>query len=94
MARINLVVALVLTKFWFSNTNGADAPYHQLIMYKDLLALRPQSPKIVDAALTRLQSHLWYVSEEITPLALTSSFVSNEERVAMAEVTMDKNKLL
>ena len=80
------MVTLALVKFWFLNTNGADAPFHQLQLYKDLENLRPYAPRLVEAAVARLQNHLWYLSEEISVLALTSSLVHPEEKASMAQV--------
>ena len=86
LARINLILVLAIVKFWFLNTNGADAAFHQLRLYKDLQSLRPHSPPLVDADEKRLQNHLWFLSEEITPLVLTSSLVTYTERARVAEV--------
>ena len=84
--RINFVDALALTKYWFSMTNGADAPAQQLQLFKDLTALRQYHPSLVDACLERFQAHLWFLTEEMTPLALTSDLVNDQDRAAIAKV--------
>ena len=86
-ARINVIIALCLAKYWFAMTNAADAPVHQIRLYQDLLALHPFFTASADACLKRLQCHLWFVSEEMTPLALTSSLLSNEARTDIPQVT-------
>ena len=63
---------------------GQDAPKQQIGMYNDLVALRPYNPPLADAFIRRLQSHLWYVSEEITTLALTSDLLTSLEKEQVA----------
>ena len=88
-ARINAVEALAIVKFWFSNTNMADAPVLLLQLYRDLLTLQPHYPSSVDAVINRLQTHLYFVSEEVTPMALASPLLDNAERTALAEVVIE-----
>ena len=71
--RINAIVALVLVKFWFVMTNAADASVHQLKLYQELLELRLFFSTLVEAVIKKLQMHLWFLTEEMVPLAVTSS---------------------
>ena len=73
-------------QYWFLTTNAADAPILQLKLYRDLVALRCHYPKLVDAAIRRLQNHLYFVCEEMTPLALASPLLDDAERQALAQV--------
>ena len=84
--RINAIESLVITKYWFKMTNAADAPILQLQLYRDLLAIQPFFPSAVEAVIKRLQCHLYFVSEEMTPLALASPRLSEEERAALVTV--------
>ena len=80
------MVSLAIVPFWFENIDGANAALHQLRLYQKLVNLRPHATVLVDAVVDRLQDHLWYVSEEITPLALASPLMSDEDRAELAEV--------
>ena len=86
--RINAVECLAIVQYWFTATNAADAPVLQLKLYRDLLALRRHYQGPVDAVLNRLQTHLYFVSEEMTPLALASPLLDDGERSALAKVLM------
>ena len=84
--RINAIVALVLVKFWFVMTNAADASVHQLKLYQELLELRPFFSTLVEAVIKKLQTHLWFLTEEMVPLAVTSSLLNDEDRKNLAQV--------
>ena len=60
----------------------------QLKLYRDLLALQRHFPGPVDAVITRLQNHLYFVCEEMTPLALASPLLDDKERVTLAKVKL------
>ena len=84
--RINAIVALVLVKFWFVMTNAADASVHQLKLYQELLELRLFFSTLVEAVIKKLQMHLWFLTEEMVPLAVTSSLLNDEDRKNLAQV--------
>ena len=67
-------------------TNVADAPILQLQLYWDLLSIQPFFPSAVEAVIKRLQCHLYFVCEEMTPLALASPRLKEEEHAALAKV--------
>ena len=83
--RINAIVALVLVKFWFVMTNAADASVHQLKLYQELLELRLFFSTLVEAVIKKLQMHLWFLTEEMVPLAVTSSLLNDEDRKNLAQ---------
>ena len=87
--RINILMALILVRYWFLMTNAANAAVLQLQLYHDLLEFQKNFPTLADTIISRLQNHLWYSSEEITLLAITSCLVGEEER---QEVTLEIQK--
>ena len=89
LERISVVVSLTLVMFWFHMTCGADAAIRQLSLYKDLMILWPFSTKLVDACIAKLQNHLWYTCQEMTPLAIASTLISDEERTQLARVWLN-----
>ena len=70
-------------------TCGADAAIRQLSLYETLMILQPFSRKIVDACIFKLQNHLWYTCQEMTPLAIASTLISDEERTQLAWVWLN-----
>ena len=84
--RINTIETLAITQYWFRATNAADTPVLQLKLYQDLLALRRHFPALVDAVISRLQTHLYFLCEEMTALALASDLLDDAQRSALAKV--------
>ena len=81
---ISVVVSLTQVKFWFIMTCGANAAIQQLLLDKDLMI--HFSPKFVDACIVRLQNHLWYICEEMTPLAIASTLICDSEYEKLARL--------
>ena len=85
-AQINLIESHAIIQYWFNATNAADAPVLQLKLYKDLLTLGRHYEGPVKAVLERLQNHLYFLCEEMTPLALASPLLDKDQRVSLAKV--------
>ena len=80
LRRMCMFNALFYVKFWLSATSAVDAPINNLQLWKDLLPYRKVDPVVADAAMGTLNRHMWYTTEEIAPLALFSSLVSDVEK--------------
>ena len=67
-------VAVIYAKHWFKAPVGAETAANNLQWYMLLLAHEqiPVFKNISDAALSALNRHLWYLSEELIPFALCS----------------------
>ena len=89
LERISVVVFLTLVNFWFLMTCGADAAIRQHLLYKTLMILRPFSTKPVNACIFNFQNHLWYTCQEMTPLAIASTLISDKERTQLARVWLN-----
>ena len=89
LERISVVVFLTLVNFWFLMTCGADAAIWQHLLYKTLMILRPFSTNSVNACIFNFQNHLWYTCQEMTPLAIASTLISDEERTQLARVWLN-----
>ena len=83
---------MAVTQYWFRATNAADTPVLQLKLYKDLLVLQRRYPASVDAVITRLQKHLYFLCEEMTPLALASDLLDDAQRSSLAKVLEKKKR--
>ena len=89
-----MIESLAIIQYWFRATNGADAPVLQLKLYKDLLALRRHYQASVDAVISRLANHLYFLTEELTPLALASPLLDDNQRLSIAKVGGNNNTFL
>ena len=83
-------LALFYVKYWFCAPNPVDAPQLDL----DTLKLLEQAKRkvkssemleMIDAALIKLKSHLWYLSERLVPFALLSHRVTTKDKAEMAK---------
>jgi hypothetical protein len=88
LRRINNLLVHIIVRHWFLCIFSQDAPSNQLDMYKEFLVYRRFDKELADAAIAKLQCHLWPLSEEVVVFAFTSSQVSDEDKKAMAEALL------
>ena len=72
--------------------NAADAPVMQLQFYQDLLEFKKFYPALAEAVISRFQRHLWYVCEEVVPLALASNLLQPAEKADIAKAILREAK--
>ena len=79
---------------WLECPSTADAPYNDLTLYQQLLAVKPSSPhyQFAKPMLDKLNDHLWACSEEHALVALFSTKLSDAEKkkCAMAMIKCHK----
>lgn len=83
LARICTFFRGVYAKAWMEATFPAQAPWLDLKLITALGTYEKIDPKVGDIALTKLSTHLTYVSEELVRLAFFNSAVSSEIKVAI-----------
>ena len=76
-------ISLYYVKPWFEAPLLVDAPINDLLLIKDL-QLCPDV-KIAEVALSKLKNHLWYLTEEVAPLALMSSKLSISDKIKISK---------
>lgn len=69
-------------------SKGIDAPINDLTFWNDLHSYRKVDQDIAEAALLTLENHLWYLSEELTPLSLFSDKVDATQKTRIAKRIM------
>ena len=70
LRQIAVFVCRLYAKAWTLAPEAAAAPRHDLKLLKDLMAYMDVNRDVAKAALTKLQRHLWYLSEELVTLTL------------------------
>lgn len=75
-----LFASHVYVKAWISCPLACDAPVNDLLLYKHIKQYAEINKDVADAALKKVENHLWYVGPELVALALFSSKVSVEEK--------------
>jgi hypothetical protein len=71
--------------WWMTCSSAADSPWNDLQLYQKLLRYEAVNVLISKSAVNALKRHLWYLTEEMVPLALFSSKVPPEQRRALAD---------
>jgi len=68
-------VTLLYSYWWMTCDSAEDAPWHDLEFFHNLLRYETVHPEVSRSAVRALQNHLWYLTEEMVPLALFSTKV-------------------
>ena len=76
-------VTLIYSVWWMSCSSATDAPWNDLMLFHSLLRYADAHLQISKSAITAFKRHLWYLTEEMVPLALWSSKVPPAERRAL-----------
>lgn len=76
---------LIYSTWWMTCSSATDAPWNDLMMFRSLLMYADVHPKISESALKAFKRHLWYLTEEMVPLALWSTKVPPAEQRALAD---------
>ena len=82
--RFLLFSALYYVPWWLSASRAVDAPVNDLEMWKFLQQYKTVDKNLATKAILSLERHLWYLTEELTPLCLFSDKLSNAEKSQMA----------
>jgi hypothetical protein len=80
LRRVCLFNALFYVKAWLSARSAADAPVNDLQLWNDLMWYKNFDPTVAQVAITALNIHLWYLTEEIAPFALFSTLLSDTDK--------------
>ena len=76
----SLFVTLIYVKAWISCPSSCDAPVNDLCLVKQLTDYKATSQVVAEA----MDHHLWYLGQELIPLAMFSNSVSYETESRMA----------
>ena len=79
-----MFATIIYSSWWITCSNTADAPWNDLDLYKRLLAYDSVNSSVSQSAIKALKRHLWYLTEEMVPLALFSGIVPNTQKQAIA----------
>jgi len=78
-----LFVVLIYVRAWMTSTQSCDAPVNDLRLIQQLTQYRATSDAISSSGLRAVGRHLWYLGQELTPMALFSSQVPAEVKQRM-----------
>lgn len=75
---------LIYSTWWLTCNSAVDAPWNDLQLFHSLLKYEDVNTVISKSAVRAFKNHLWYLTEEMVPLALWSTKVPAETRKAIA----------
>ena len=78
--------------WWVRCRSAASAPLNDLKLLKAINEFKKQDQLVADAALSAFKNHLWYLTEELVPLAFFSCHVSTSAKQEMADVLLTKEE--
>ena len=84
-----LFAAHVYVQAWITCPLASDAAVNDLLLYNRIKQYVDINKTVSDAAMKKLQNHLWYLGSELVPLALFCSKVSVDEKCLMAQAMAD-----
>lgn len=85
MERFSEFVIYCYVPWWLKASISTAAASNDLNLIKDLRSYEIEDPTIAKAALTALNRHMWYLSEELIPFSLFSSDVTESEKMKIVE---------
>lgn len=81
----SLFAVFIYVKAWIQCPNTCDAPVNDLNLIRTISKYYPSESYIAKAAKTAISRHLWYLSEELVPLALFSELVHKNTKRLMVD---------
>ena len=60
--------------------------------YRDLRHYEKHDPEVAAAVLTRMNNHLWYISEEFAVVSLASELIDDKQKRKIANAILQQPK--
>ena len=80
VARISKFTFFLYAKYFLQAMVPAAAPRYDLQFWEDTHQFQLCDPELVDAVFTSIYRHMWYLSEELIPLALCDDGTTDKEK--------------
>ena len=85
LERFVLAAALFYVPWWLRAGVAADSPVNDLSLIKSIQSYSLIDQQVSTSAMGAFKKHLWYLTEELIPLALFSSTLNDFEKKRIAE---------
>lgn len=66
--------------WWLTCSQTASAPVNDIIFLNSIIAYKSVNEGIATTALKAMQSHLWYLTQELTPISLFSDALNEDDK--------------
>ena len=87
---VNLLEPLVIfyaifyVPFWFKCRKACDAPANDLKFMKDMMVLEAHLPDVAKVAKEKMESHTWYLTQQITAFAVFDNVTCERDKEDIA----------
>ena len=85
LARLCKFVVAVYIPWWITCGSGPDAAEHDLLLLKLISSYRKIDKQIAKTAFEAFERHLWYLTEEMLPLCLFNTHMSDDDKSTVAK---------
>lgn len=85
LERFCVFVSTIYVSYWNQTNNLFDAPLNDLNLLQDIQRYRSIDETVANKAIAAMNRHLHYMGEELAPLSLFSSKISNDVKNTMRE---------
>lgn len=85
-----IFVVLFYIKIWFTATSAIQAPNNDFELLKKLISYKNVDRPVAQRALKKISDHLWYLNEDLAPLALFDENVSVDVKGKMCEAIRNR----
>lgn len=89
--RFCVFVSTIYVSYWNRTSNLFDAPLNDLNFLQDIQQYKSIDETVANKAIAAMNRHLYYMSEELAPLSLFSSKISNDVKNMMREKFIHEN---
>lgn len=90
LPRICAFIVRFYVKAWFNASSAIGAPNHDLTLFQSLINYKQIDAEIADAAIRKLQGHLWYLSEDLVALSFFDDAVPDYVKLKMVRAIKER----
>ena len=90
--RFVIFIVYCYVPWWLTAPIPSSSPSNDLALINSLIAFSERDQVASQAALKCLKNHMWYLCEELVPLALFSAHTSEKTKEKIAAKLMDSEK--
>ena len=91
LRQVCIYIVVIHVKNWFTAPLASAAPRNDLQLLKDLIKYREINQKVSEVALLKMKNHLWYLAENVLPLALFDDDLSADSKRIIVEKISKQN---
>ena len=93
LLQVSIFIVRFYVKYWFTSSNIVMSPFNDLKFLQSMISYKAENSLVSKAALEKLVRHLWYVTDEMTALALFDPNVSDQDKLKLVAAFKEKENI-